>query len=229
MSPSNPQANLGISYRRYPLRKTNHPTLFFYGMLAPLRAIKNMFRRPRLWGRAGLALFVNVLVIFFMLILALVFADDIAQLIWLRPTTSAIWLWRIFVVVTGLLLLVCGFLISLILIVPLATPFLQSISRDVEQDWLGPLKTAPLNWLSLLPRLPSLVGLALKRLIKFILISLPVMVLLLIPVVGPPLAVVLEFTVGGLFIAVGFLDFPLDRRGYSRREKGCSLSRHCLP
>ncbi len=208
------------TYKHYRFSRTNPFTLFYNGFLAPLRVLIMMFRRPSLWGKAVLPVLINIA--FFLLIanLAIIFADDVAGWLWTRPESGfMLWLWRLLALVSGIVLLVVGFLICLIMIGPLASPFLEKLSRVVESDWLGKLATPGFRWSSFLPGLPSLLGIALTRLVKYLFLTLPVLALALVPMVGPPLAVALEFVITGIFLAVQFMDFPLGRRDYSRKEK----------
>jgi len=226
MQASQPELKIPASYARYRLKGTSAIALFFNAFLAPLRVVFTLLRRPALWSGSLKAISVNFFILLVMVLLAFFFADNVAGWIWERPGSGGLrWLWHLFELVIGLLLLMFGFLVALLLMAPVASPFLQEISRHVEEDWLGELATPAMKWTTLIPKLPSLVGIALKRLAKLVFISLPVMAVALIPLVGPLLAVVLEFTVTGIFLAVNFMDFPLERRGYSRRDTAVLIKR----
>jgi len=208
------------SYNQYRTEKTGLFRLFFQGLLAPPRVLLMMFRRPSIWGQAGMAIMANVFLFLVIASLSFAFTDDLVNWLWTQPEAGfLLWLWWFFAVLSGVVLLAMCLVTSIIMIGPVASPFLQGLSRLVEKDWLGELSTPPFEWSQLLPQLPSLVGKVIKKLTKYMCISLPIMGLVLIPVVGPPLAIALEFIVTGMFLAVDFMGFPLDRRGYGRKDR----------
>lgn len=100
----------------------------------------------------------------------------------------------------------------------IASPFLEALTRRVEALAApeAPSGWAEVGWLAEIMRVA---GQALKRLALFAAVMLLLLALNLLPVVGSLLYAVLALASACCFLALEFLDYPLDRRGLSFRQK----------
>ncbi len=100
----------------------------------------------------------------------------------------------------------------------IASPFLEALTRRVEA-LAAP--DAPAGWsqAGVLSELARVAGQACKRLLLYAAVMLLIFLLNLLPVLGSLLYAVLALVATCLFLALEFLDYPLDRRGLSLRQK----------
>jgi CysZ protein len=100
----------------------------------------------------------------------------------------------------------------------LASPFLEALTRRVEAlvTPQAPQGWAQASWLADLIRVA---GQAFTRLMLYAGVMLLLLSLNLLPVLGSLLYALLALAVTCWFLAWEFLDYPLDRRGYSLRRK----------
>ena len=208
------------SFKRYSPPGKNPFSTFFFGFAAPFRALALMIRRPVLLRMSVKPLVLNLILFILAFLLGFHFVDDLAALFWERPE-SGFWLafWWVFLALFAVAFFVFVFVAMLLLAGVVAAPFIEALSREVERDWLGPLKNAPLTWRQFLPQLPSLVGMALSRLIKLVFLTLPLLLLGMVPLIGPILMIVGEFTITGIFLAFNFMAIPMERRDFKRKHK----------
>jgi CysZ protein len=121
------------------------------------------------------------------------------------------------VLVGGFLLAVQVYLFAVVGGV-IASPFLEALTRRVEALAAPgqPAAWSQAGWLSELARVA---GQALKRLLLYLGVMLLLLTLNLLPVLGSLLYAVLALAATCGFLAGEFLDYALDRRGLSLRQK----------
>lgn len=132
------------------------------------------------------------------------------------------WWWQVLhyllAVLAALVLLVLQVYLFAVVGGIIASPFLEALTRRVEvlaapgspQGW------AQVGWLAEILRVA---GQAVKRLALFVAVMLALLALNLLPVVGSLLYGLLALAATCCFLACEFLDYPLDRRGLTFRQK----------
>lgn len=100
----------------------------------------------------------------------------------------------------------------------IASPFLEALTRRVEALAVpqAPGGWAQVGWLAEISRVA---GQAVKRLALFVAVMLLLLALNLLPVLGNLLYAALALVATCCFLALEFLDYPLDRRGLTFRQK----------
>lgn len=193
---------------------------FFFALVAPARCLMTLVRRKALWPLAAGPLLASATVL--LLVGAAVYLGAGTVTGWVWPTPSSSWLypiWWLFEFIIAGMMMAVGVVTAILVGTTMASPIFSGLSRSVEADWLGELKTTRFTFASLVPQLPSLLGIALKRTSRYLFFQLPLMGLALIPVAGEVLSVGGEFFLTGTFLAVSFLDAPLSRRNYSHTDR----------
>ncbi len=189
------------------------------GLLAPWGALRFLGSHPRLWAYCLAPVGIN-------LVLFALFSwfsyTRFEQ--WLRPLlpTGEGWWWAaafyLLAVVAVLILLVVEVFLFAVVGQLVAAPFLELLSRRAEALG-GPAGLAPWAETSLWQDALRLGGQALKRLALYLGLMIPLGLINLLPVVGNLLYAGLTFVMTCFFLALSFLDLPLDRRGLSFKAK----------
>lgn len=116
-----------------------------------------------------------------------------------------------------------GFLLAILIVqivIALISPILAYLSGAVEKKLLGPnyqLASSPSLWATFASAM---------RLLGFkLLVTLIAYVVARFPFIGVPISSLLV----GLVLAIDFLDYPLERRGYSHAAKKIWLQEHIVP
>jgi len=186
------------------------------GLLAPLWALGFLWRRPRMWWLAAAPLLVNLgLFAFFFWLGYRYFGTWLEGLV---PAGEG-WWWQVLLylalfLAALLLLVVMAYLFSVLGRV-LAAPFLELLTQQVEREVLGTVPQGPAFWIGLLRMIRQE---ALKLFCYLVLMGL-LLVLNLLPLVGGMLYSLLALLVTGFFLALDFLDYPLERRGLGLGDK----------
>lgn len=201
-------------------------SMFFAGLLYPLRAFALLFRMPRLWPFVLLPILINLVIggtIYAGLLVA-----GLSQIDALMQGLPG-WLAGIEWLLSGLLivglLLATGFVLVRFGVV-LGSPFYGRLSELLETAQLGTAPpTAPFSIGSVLRDLGRALLFELKKLALALLFLVPTLLLNLIPVAGSVLAIIAQIAVGVTITCLDFFDSPLERRRLRFREKLAAIRR----
>jgi CysZ protein len=176
-------------------------------------------RNPRLWPHclAPLGINLGLFALFFWF-----GYDRFVQ--WVKPLlpSGEGWWWALaFYALAALAVVVLSLMVVLLFTVVgslIAAPFLELLSRRVEalEAYAGVATWAET---SLWQDARRVAGQMVKLLALYLAVMIPLWLLNLLPVVGNLLYAGLAFLVTCFFLALNFLDLPLDRRGLSLRAK----------
>jgi CysZ protein len=200
---------------------------FIAGIAYPFRALAMLFRAPRLWSYVLIPIAVNLLVgvtVYAGLLLAGLRVVD-AAVVGL-PGWAAVFgaLLRVLLVIG--LLLATGFVLVRFGVV-LGAPWYARLSSQIELLRTGQLPLEPEAGAAAVARdLTRAVGFELKKLALVLLVGLGLLLLNLIPVAGQILATVGGVALGATIACLDFLDYPLERRLLSFRQKLGLIRRH---
>lgn len=189
------------------------------GLLAPWAALRLIGRNPRLWLHclAPLAINLGLFALFFWF-----GYDRFVQ--WVKPLlpSGEGWWWALaFYALAALAVVVLSLMVVFLFTVVgslIAAPFLELLSRRVEA-LAAPAGSPPWAETSLWQDTLRLVRQTMKLLALYLALMVPLWLLNLLPVVGSLLYAGLAFLLTCFFLALNFLDLPLDRRGLSLRAK----------
>jgi CysZ protein len=188
------------------------------GLIAPLKALGFVSANPKLWWLTLTPFLINLglFVLFFWL--AYTRFDR-----WVRSILPAGegWWWQLLlyfliVLVILLLLIVQVYLFTVIGRI-IAAPFLELLTRKVE-SLAGPMVEHPVE-ISFLQSIWRVMVQESKRVLIYIGVMIPLLVLNLIPGLGNLIYTALAWLVTSFFLASEFLDYPLERRGFSLSSK----------
>jgi CysZ protein len=188
------------------------------GLVAPWRALRLIAGNPKLWPAALAPFFINLglFVLFFWFTYSRFEA-------WVRaflPGGEGWWqqalMYAALVVVVLLLLAVEIYLFAVVGRI-IAAPFLEILTRRVERLTLGgePEFEDMGPWRGMLRAARQ----ELKKLVLYLTLISSLLILNLIPVVGALAYMVLTGLTTCFFMALEFLDYPLERRGFSLGRK----------
>lgn len=188
------------------------------GLAAPFKALGFLASHPRLWWPAITPFFINLglFIIFFWLTYTR-FEGWVRALL---PVGEGWWwqaLFYLLLVVAVLLLLIVEVYLFAVVGRIVAAPFLEILTRRVE-SLAKPQAPQPPEmgiWQSMKRALAQ----ESKRVLLYLAIMLPLLLLNLIPGLGSLLYGGLAWLITSFFLAGEFLDFPLERRGYSLGAK----------
>lgn len=188
------------------------------GLIAPLKALGFVISHPRLWWLTLTPFLINLglFVLFFWLTYTR-FDQWVRSIL---PVGEGWWwqmlLYFLIVLVVLLLLIVQVYLFTVIGRI-IAAPFLELLTRKVE-SLAGPLVDPPAE-ISFLQSIWRVMIQESKRVLIYIGVMIPLLALNLIPGLGNLLYTALAWLVTSFFLASEFLDYPLERRGYSLNSK----------
>jgi CysZ protein len=202
---------------------------FFAGASYPFRALALLARTPRLWRFVAVPLLVNVLV--GALLYAGLFYAGVAAINRidvgegaLAASVRALLQVLLFV---GLLLLI-GFLLVRFGVV-LGAPWYSRLSADLERQSTGAEPPAGASGIGgAVGDLGRALGFEAKKLLLFLAIGLPLLLLNFIPVAGNILATIGSIALGATIACLDFFDGPLERRRLAFRAKLATI-RRALP
>jgi CysZ protein len=196
---------------------------FFRGLEYPVRAL-DFVRRHRLWGLCAWPIAINIALLIVLAVLTVVYAGDVGSWIWARPEGAGFWhtvkmgLWHALRLILLLILLILDVIVFALLGTVIALPFLDTLSERTERI----LGTSPQERRGAAAQLHS-VGFeildALRIILFYLLVVIPLLLLNLVPVVGSILHAVLSITFAWLLLALDFLSLPMNRRLVPFRAK----------
>jgi CysZ protein len=193
---------------------------FFAGASYPFRALGLLARTPRLWGYVAVPLLVNVLV-GALLYAGLFFAGTqaISSIDVGEGALGASIRVLLQVLLFVVLLLLIGFLLVRFGVV-LGSPWYSQLSAELEQLATGAAPPAGASGIGgALGDVGRALGFEAKKLLLFVAIGLPLLLLNFIPVAGNILATVGSIALGATIACLDFFDGPLERRRLAFRAK----------
>mgnify|MGYP000256483734 CR=1 FL=1 len=222
---------------------------FSSGLTAPLRALKFLARNPRLWPFALMPALICAVILGALLyggwthslsLYELVVPDFLkasktgAETSWLTKLGLDI-LQEISLVVLRVTVALTAAIMAILLGKILAAPFNDALSERAEQIYntQAPSKE-PFSIKVILQDSWWAVRWEAKKVIIYLMVLLPLLLLNLIPFVGSFLYAGLAFVFNVSFLAYDYMDFPLERRRgpngrHGARERGSILWRHRWP
>lgn len=183
------------------------------GISKGLKAYFNAYEtisRLKLWKYFVIPMVLSLGLFLLIGILSYVFSDNIGSYI------ASFWIWEfgketfetISTVFGGLLVLTLGFITFKHIILALSAPFMGPISKKIEDDFTnGESKTEVSSSIQLLIRG---VKISIRNLIRELILTIPILVIGLIPIIGIFSAVLL-FLMQAYFAGFGNMDYTLER------------------
>jgi len=197
-----------------------NPLAFVRSFWAPMRGLRLLWDHKRLWPLAAAPFFLNL--ILFGLAFWLSYAYLGGWVRGLLPGGDGWWwaalLYLLLVLVVLALLVVQVYLFAVVGRV-VAEPFLDLLTRRTEALAQGMPPGAPWADSGLVRDVLRVLKQSLKRLLIYLAVMLPLLLINLIPGVGAMVYAVLAWLFTAYFLALEFMDYPLDRRGLSLKEK----------
>ncbi len=188
------------------------------GLIAPLKALGFVLSHPRLWWLTLTPFLINLGL--FALFFWLTYTRFDTWVRSLLPVGEG-WWWQLLlyllIVLVVLLLLIVEVYLFAVLGRIVAAPFLELLTRRVE-TLAGPTVGQPLE-IGFFQSVWRVVVQESKRVLIYLCVMTPLLLLNLIPGLGNLLCVALAWLVTSFFLAGEFLDYPLERRGYSLSAK----------
>lgn len=189
------------------------------GLSAPVRGLGFIARHSRLWPLAIAPFLINLAL--FALFFWFSYSRFSQWLDALLPTGEGWWwlvLYYFLAVLAVLLLLVVQVYLFAVVGSVVAAPFLELLTQRAEE--LATPGQAP-AWESrgIFSEILRVAGQALKKLILYVLVMGLLLLVNLLPGLGAALYAGLAFVATCYFLALEFLDYPLDRRGLSLTAK----------
>ncbi|MBU4383988.1 MAG: sulfate transporter CysZ [Proteobacteria bacterium] len=187
---------------------------------APMWGLRLLWDHKRLWPLAAAPFFLNLILFGLAFWLSYAYLGD-----WVRgllPGGDGWWwaalLYLLLVLVVLALLVVQIYLFAVVGRV-VSAPFLELLTRRTEALAQGMPPGAPWSDGGLVRDVMRVLRQSLKRLLIYLAVMLPLLLLNLIPGVGAMAYAVLAWLFTAYFLALEFMDYPLDRRGLSLKEK----------
>tara|TARA_R110000787_G_scaffold55942_4_gene128827 strand:- start:1792 stop:2538 length:747 start_codon:yes stop_codon:yes gene_type:complete len=179
------------------------------GFKAYLEAYE-IISRLKLWRYFAIPMLLSFLLFLLIGGLSYAFSDNIGNYI------ASFWAWEfgketfetISTVFGGLLVLALGFIAFKHIILALSAPFMGPISKKIEDDftgWKGETKTSSSSEL-----LIRGIRISVRNLVREIVLTTPILLIGLIPVVGI-FATILLFLMQAYFAGFGHMDYTLER------------------
>lgn len=192
------------------------------GAGAPLRAAGFIMRHPGLWLPSLLPLLLNIAL--FSAMYWMIFSMLPGWLDQWLPQQQG-WLWAVLYYVVLVLVVILALTAGVYLFSAvgriLAAPFLEILTRKTEEAATGaPAPEGP-GWLASIARVAWQESL---KLVIYAGLLLALMLLsLIMPLVGGGPSAILAWLVTVFFLAMEFMDYPLERRGLGLREKAAAV------
>lgn len=202
---------------------------WFRGFALPFRALALLRRHRSLWPWAAAPALIGLLLFAGVAGVALAYADEVLRWWWTPPeaqglgTSLLVLVWGVLYVVLLVLGLAGAYLSALIFGGVVASPFNDALSIRVEAILAGNDRPKEASLLVGLGR--SLLSTAAVTGV-YLLLAVPVLLLNLVPAVGPPVATVLHAGLAAYFLAIEYADVALARYGLPWREKLALIRRH---
>lgn len=189
------------------------------GFSAPLKALGFVWRHGRLWPLAIAPFLINLAL--FALFFWFSYARFNQWLDALLPAGQGWWwliLYYLLAVLAVLLLLVVQVYLFAVVGSVVAAPFLEALTQRVE-ELAAPNQAADWTSRGIFSEILRVAGQALKKLLLYALVMGLLLLLNLFPGPGTALYAVLAFLATCFFLALEFVDYPLDRRGLTLAAK----------
>jgi CysZ protein len=200
-------------------------------MALPFRAAKFLFAHPSLWKFVVIPALINVLLFGLMLYLLIPRVGTIAEwlLFELPFELGAEWLETGFryllASVLGVLSVVAAYVFVLLFGGIAASPFNDLLSERAERILLRRDEAENRDEMMIWGIFRG-IGASLFLLVSYLLLMAWVLLLNIIPGLGPPIAAILGTILSALFLTVEYSDAPIDRRGGGLRRKFEAVEGH---
>lgn len=210
----------------------NHPQrrflAFLDGALWPLRGARIILVNPRLWGWVIVPAVINATLLFLGITAVLSLTPTVLSWLWPVPPGAGLLIrtlwWVVAVLLMGTLLTLTAvgtyFLSGLV-----ALPFLDQLSDRVEVMQIGPREQAT-SWAEFFGDIGVSMLHTVLGLLTWAVAMISLLVVGLIPVVGPPVEAVLSLCVTALLLSREMMDGPLSRRRVGYLAKLRTVWRH---
>lgn len=202
------------------MKSSVNPLAFVRAFGAPLRALGFLWDHKRLWPLAAAPFFLNLVLFVLAFWLSYTYLGD-----WVRGLLSGDggWWWAallyLLLVLMVLALLVVQIYFFAVVGSMLSAPFLELLTRRTETLVPGMPPGAPWAESGLAREVWRVLRQSLMRLLIYLAVMLPLLLLTFIPGVGGVVYAGLAWLFTAYFLALEFMDYPLDRRGLSLKEK----------
>ncbi|HUH28314.1 EI24 domain-containing protein [Gelidibacter sp.] len=182
----------------------------FKGIKAYAGTLK-LISKLRLWKYFGVPMLISFLVASTILISAYSFSDNFAYYI------SKLWVWEwgketfflISEILSGILILVLGFILYKHIVMALSAPFMSPVSEKIEAHLLGVERHQHRNT-SFSEQLWRGIRINLRNLVMELLLTIPIILIGFIPVIGIFSTIAL-FLVQAYYAGFGNMDYTLER------------------
>lgn len=202
------------------MRSGLNPLTFLRAAGAPLKALGFIRRHRSLWWLAALPFLVNLALFVLLFWLGYSYLDQWVQ--GLIPGGEG-WWWQaltyLLIVLLVLALLAMGVYLFAVVGAIISAPFLELLTAKAEGLVKGVPRGAPQIDTGLARGIWRVIRQSLMRLIMFLAVMLPLLLLNLIPGLGGLIYSGLAWLVTSFFLALEFMDYPLDRRGLGLGQK----------
>lgn len=202
------------------MRKSFFFITFAKGFWAPLGGLTFLRKTPALWRYVWIPALLNLVIFAGLGALFLVLFPDLVGLLLPQGDSWYLVILRVIMWVLGSVLVLLLFLVSFTAVgTAVAGPFNELLSERVEELKKGtPVKAEEGVWVQLQKITRSIVE-SVKYLAAYVLGSLLILLLSLIPAVGPPLSTILGAVWTFLFLALEFGDYYLARHWVRFKER----------
>ncbi|MCF8034389.1 MAG: EI24 domain-containing protein [Desulfarculaceae bacterium] len=198
-----------------------NPLSFFHAAATVPRAWGFIWRHKRLWPLAAMPFLLNLAVFVLAFWLSYTYLGG-----WIRSLLPGGegWWWAalLYVVLVLVVLALLALEIYLFAVVGriVSEPFLELLTRRTEALASGMPPGADWADSGLMRDVLRVIRQSLMRLLIYLAVMLPLLLINLIPGLGGAIYAVLAWLVTAYFLALEFMDYPLDRRGLSLKQKG---------
>lgn len=164
-----------------------------------------------LWKFFGIPMLISFLVASLILISAYTFSDNFAYYI------SKLWIWEwgndtffiISEILSGILILVLGFILYKHIVMALSAPFMSPVSEKIEAHLLGVERHQHRNT-SFSEQLWRGIRINIRNLVMELLLTIPLLLIGLIPIIGI-ISTVALFLIQAYYAGFGNMDYTLER------------------
>ncbi len=202
---------------------------FSEGLSIPLQAAKAIKGNLSLALYSLLPLLVNLIVFGFGLYGMIIYRVELIELIWAFPADGIdyAWFWQGLWYVLGVVIFLLIFLVIFFLFTPLgcliAAPFNDALSESTERVLDPTRPELPFSVKRMLGELVMSLKSELQKLLFWLMIFVPALLLNLLPGIGSALYFALVGTAGVFLMAYQFSDYPLARKRLSFKQKRAFL------
>ena len=207
---------------------------FIKGMMYPIQAL-GFLKRHRLWGMATASILINILLLVALIGGALYYLvpylDVVTASMVAWAGDSAFWgyligalSWVLWIVAFPAII-VANFLVLVLVGQAVASPFLDTLSEQVENRVLGTIP-APFGVGRGIKTVIVALGDLFWGVLFLVMVNAPLLVLGFVPVLGTGLAAVISFGFSALLLAHEFMGLPLTRQLVSYRQRWSHVWRH---